>query len=625
MKKCIFGVLMTVLTIIITSFALSSCDLFQHKHEIIIDKGKEPTCSEDGLTEGSHCEICGEIINEQIVIKKLDHTPVKDEKVSPTCQKAGLTEGDHCSVCGEILVAQENVPEIDCYYYWVYDIEPTKTEDGARSYKCYMCGDVLLTEILYAGSQHGLLYEENEDGTYYITSIGVYQGDADIVIPRMYKGKPVTGISSGAIGSSLYSLTIPASITYIAPDAFKGSYSSRSHIKEFIVDENNTEFASIDGNLYTKDGKTLLRYAGGKEDTSFTVPSGVAIIGRNAFANAMNLESVFVSEGVEVIKESAFFYCVNLKTISLPESLKVVEGGMFYTCENLKSVYFPNGIEEMGAWMFQYCRNLESVHLPEGLTEIPDGLLWCCYELKEVNIPEGVTKIGEQSFISCASLTEITLPEGLTSIGPSAFKGCAGLTEIRIPASLTYIGSSAFVDCESVEKYIVDANNPVFTSIADCLCIKDGMMLMNYPLGKKDTTFTVPDEINCVLLLAFSRCQAIEEIVIPDSVTYLGEYAFNECKNLKKVVIGRGITTIPNNTFDRCYALVEITITNNVTKICEYSLSSCSSLAVINFTGTTEEWLAIEKVGHFDSYYQKYVVKCTDGTLNRNGELIPES
>ena len=42
-----------------------------------------------------------------------EHEPVKDEAVEPTETTTGLTEGSHCEVCGTVLVAQEVVPKKD--------------------------------------------------------------------------------------------------------------------------------------------------------------------------------------------------------------------------------------------------------------------------------------------------------------------------------------------------------------------------------------------------------------------------------------------------------------------------------------------------------------------------------
>ena len=55
-------------------------------------------------------------------------------------------------------------------------------------------------------------------------------------------------------------------------------------ITDIFVDEKNPYFKSIDGVLYSKDGKTLIRYPGGRKERSFTVPDGVQAIGRHAFS-----------------------------------------------------------------------------------------------------------------------------------------------------------------------------------------------------------------------------------------------------------------------------------------------------------------------------------------------------
>ena len=75
-------------------------------HTEVIDAAVDPDCVNTGLTAGSHCSVCGEIIVAQTVVDALGHTEVVDAAVAPDCVNTGLTEGKHCSVCGEIIVAQ---------------------------------------------------------------------------------------------------------------------------------------------------------------------------------------------------------------------------------------------------------------------------------------------------------------------------------------------------------------------------------------------------------------------------------------------------------------------------------------------------------------------------------------
>ena len=81
-------------------------------HTVVIDKEVKPTCEKDGLTEGKHCSVCGEVITPQKTVPKLGHTVVKDKAVKPTYAHTGLTEGSHCSTCGKVIVAQKVVPKL---------------------------------------------------------------------------------------------------------------------------------------------------------------------------------------------------------------------------------------------------------------------------------------------------------------------------------------------------------------------------------------------------------------------------------------------------------------------------------------------------------------------------------
>lgn len=72
---------------------------------------KNPTCTEKGQ-KGKICKKCGKI-TEKTDIDAAGHAPVTDPAVAPTETTDGLTEGSHCGVCGAVLTAQEVIPMRD--------------------------------------------------------------------------------------------------------------------------------------------------------------------------------------------------------------------------------------------------------------------------------------------------------------------------------------------------------------------------------------------------------------------------------------------------------------------------------------------------------------------------------
>ena len=73
----------------------------------------EPTCSKAGVrTFTATTTVDGKTYTatKTTAITKLAHTPVTDAAVTPTCTESGLTEGSHCSVCGTVITAQETLP-----------------------------------------------------------------------------------------------------------------------------------------------------------------------------------------------------------------------------------------------------------------------------------------------------------------------------------------------------------------------------------------------------------------------------------------------------------------------------------------------------------------------------------
>ncbi|MCI8300296.1 MAG: hypothetical protein HFI69_08095 [Lachnospiraceae bacterium] len=168
-------------------------------HTEVTDPRVEPTETEAGKTEGSHCEVCGEVLKAQETIPAtgkpgehqhsyesqvtkeasctetgertytcecgetyteeiaaLGHIEVTDPGVEPTETEAGKTEGSHCGVCGEVLKAQETIPatgkpgEHQHSYESQVTKEATCTETGERTYTCE-CGETYTEEIAAFG------------------------------------------------------------------------------------------------------------------------------------------------------------------------------------------------------------------------------------------------------------------------------------------------------------------------------------------------------------------------------------------------------------------------------------------------------------------------------------------
>ena len=116
-------------------------------HEEVTDEAVAPTCTDTGLTEGSHCSRCNEVLVAQETVEALGHDPVTDAAVEPTCTEEGKTEGSHCSRCNEVLVAQETVEALGHDPVTDAAVEPTCTEEGkTEGSHCSRCNEVLVAQ-----------------------------------------------------------------------------------------------------------------------------------------------------------------------------------------------------------------------------------------------------------------------------------------------------------------------------------------------------------------------------------------------------------------------------------------------------------------------------------------------
>ncbi len=497
-----------------------------------------------------------------------------------------LTNGETFN-CGKIREEMHT----HTYTDWVVMQEPTCQNAGFKLKTCVECDDAKAQilavldyhsykdgECVWCKQELGLEYELSADDSYYIvTGIGSCT-ETELVIPSKYKGLPVREIAANAFQyqEQLTSVVIPGSVEIIGRYAFDNCYYLENitlsngvlaigerafhqsnalnlfipesvmlieetafgyctDLESIEVDENNEHYQSIDGNLYTKDMKTLMQYALRKTDASFVIPDGVERIANDVFSGAPYLTSVEIPYGVISIGMCAFFGCGGLTRVELPDSVELVEGGAFSSCYNLTSVSLGDGKMSLTGQTFSNCKNLESVFIGEGLISISGSAFNACNKLLEIVVSEkneayqsidgdlytkdgtvlvkyalgkeatefivadSVTSIGASAFSYSKNLTSVIISNGVTSIGGSAFSLCYGLTNVVIPDSVTSIGSGAFSSCESL------------------------------------TSVIIPDGVTDIGYATFSHCYSLESVVLPSSVTSIGSLAFSDCYHLANV------------------------------------------------------------------------------------------
>ena len=128
------------------------------------------------------------------------------------------------------------------------------------------------------------------------------------------------------------------------------------------IDSDSFEF---DGDaVYTNDKKRLVYCM--SQETSFTIPEGVEVIGEMAFRGKKALKNVIIANSVKEIEHDAFYDCDELDNIYVPAGVKVVRSYAFAECDKLKKVTFAGTPEKVGRHTFDDCDQLHDIIVPAG-------------------------------------------------------------------------------------------------------------------------------------------------------------------------------------------------------------------------------------------------------------------
>lgn len=158
-----------------------------------------------------------------------------------------------------------------------------------------------------------------------------------------------------------------------------------------------------------------------------------------------------------------------------------------------------------------------------------------------------VSTIGARAFFGCRSIQTLTLPDGLTAIGDRAF-GRTSIIEVEIPAHVRQMGSNPFDSVRTLMRIGVHPDNTAFESVDGTLFSKEDKRLISYPIGRRETEYTVPQGTQVIGKNGFYLCQNLQNITLPEGLISVEDFAFSGT-GIEKIFLPNSLITIGTDAF----------------------------------------------------------------------------
>ena len=408
---------------------------------------------------------------------------------------------------------------------------------------------------------------------------------------------------------------------------------------------------------------------------SVTIPDSVKTIKLHAFMYCKKLTDVSIGSGVTALPTNAFFGCDSLKTITIPQGVTSIGTDAFAHCPNMTTIYFEGTTEPTcGESVFyltssivivpstyssdSFCSAKTAKKTSDGTAvrtescgsncqfslEATSGQVtisgsgkmtdwqstlsmpWYSYRksMKKVVVGNDITSIGMNTFY-ISNIEEATIGTKVETIGINAFVGCSSLKTITIPASVKTIGSAAFEQCMKLTKITVDSQNTAFSNDnSGVLFDKEKTLLIQYPLGNKQTSYSIPSSVETLRKNSFYFAE-LKQLTISKSVKTIEDYAISYLPLLEKYIVNQEneafssdshgvlfnkekttiihypmgnpsksyeipetVETINYSAFSSASQLTSIVIPDSVETINNYAFSKCEQLQSVVFEGNEE-------------------------------------
>lgn len=275
------------------------------------------------------------------------------------------------------------------------------------------------------------IYYKNVKFTSRTQIVDVSDDTAELIVPMQQNGKKVVSVNTGE-NNKITKITLSSSVEQVV--------SNSAQLKEFAVPSSNQFFKAIDGVLYSKDGKTLVKYPPAKSGTKYDVVA--------------NCES---------LADECFKQASKLITIVLPTTATITSIGQraFYQCSRLMALTIgDNPCQSFGADCFGGCTDLKTIQIPATTTSLQQGFLGVGSSIQNVVVDEqnpnyhfqdGVLYDKNLTKVLCCLESFVgetfTLPETVVDVEAYAFRGNYKTLKIVNLNNVQVLQSLAFYYC----------------------------------------------------------------------------------------------------------------------------------------------------------------------------------
>lgn len=332
--------------------------------------------------------------------------------------------------------------------------------------------------------------------------------------------------------------------------------------KSYVVSPKDSHYKSIQGCIYTKNGKSLvcipshidnITTAPGCTDFNLGAPTNFTEI-----TLSKEIATISTSKRVSDSRSSFSILTSQLPADHLFRLLEAFPTAVIKRDKNNAETYdasaLPPTVKKEGDCyimddiLFYYAGEETSFTIPNGVRKIAAKAFAGKNTLTSVNIPEGVTHIGADAMYNCKKLKAIYLPESLTYMGERAFANTY-LESIKIPSKLKTIPAEAFHD-SNIKSLIIPDNIEVIA-----LSAFESNYITSLKLGKNVRRIE-----SCAF--AFNKLKTLS---LPKKLTYIGDSAFDS-NQLTKLTIPKNVKIIKDGAFCSQRGAMDLQIQGNPDK-----------------------------------------------------------